>query len=101
MASHTYKFNNSQQLQQDSIEQPRPRHPYAFCQCAGEDCVECLKEQIDVLKQELEDTKKSLATAQMVAIISLRENQEYREEKLGIVQPIDVGAMLRDSAPRN
>lgn len=101
MASHTSNSNYFQQLQQDPLEQPRPRHPYAFCQCMGEDCVECLRERIDVLEQALEEKERALQTAQMVAIMALRENQEHREEKLGIVQPLDVGVMLRDRAPRN
>lgn len=26
-------------------EQARPRHPYAFCQCEGPNCVECVREE--------------------------------------------------------
>ena len=92
MASHAPKSNYSQDLQQDPLEHPRPRHPYAFCQCAGEDCVACLRDEIDVLKQELEDTKQSLAMAQMIARVALRENQIHREEKLGLPHTVNIPA---------
>lgn len=62
--------------------------------------MEYLREQIDALEQELESTKEALRTTKILSMIALRENQQHREEKLGIVQPLDVGAMLRDSAPR-
>ena len=94
MASHTSKSNYSQQLQQDQLEQPRPRHPYAFCQCMGEDCIECLREENQALREEKQRWIR-------IAVNAMRDSQLLREEKLGIVQPLDVGAMLRDSAPRN
>ncbi len=105
MVSHASKCNNSQHLQQDPLEQPYVRHPYAYCQCMGEDCIECLRERIDVLEQELEEKERALQTAQMVAMIALHENQEHREEKLGLRRltdiPVNVGVTLQDSAPRN
>ena len=42
----------------------RPRHPYAFCQCEGDDCSECLleeKEQIGQLLIELAALRKRRA----------------------------------------
>lgn len=43
-----------------------------------------LKERIDALEQELEDRERSLRTTQLIAVITLGENQEYTEEKLGL-----------------
>lgn len=104
MSEQLYKSNSSTQLEQD-LEQSRPRHPYAFCQCIGEDCIECLRERIDVLEQALEEKEKSLQTTQIIARMALRENQEHREEKLGLPYlaniPVNVGVAIRESAPSN
>lgn len=40
MASHT-----PQSTSFSAEEQARPRHPYAFCQCEGSNCAECISEE--------------------------------------------------------
>ena len=45
MTSSTSKYNQSLQKEQSHLSTARPRHPYAFCQCEGDECVECTLEE--------------------------------------------------------
>ena len=68
--------------------QRKSLHPYALCQCMGTDCVECLKERIDFLEQELERSNHSEKQWMLKARDAMREGQLLREESLNIHGPI-------------
>ena len=51
---------------------PRPRHPYAHCQCEGDDCVECLRERMQLLEEELQAKNERLEKVRQIAIKALR-----------------------------
>ena len=41
----TPNINKSGRSVQPHLSTARPRHPYAFCQCEGDDCAECRMEE--------------------------------------------------------
>ena len=45
MTSGISKYTQSAQSVQPHLSTARPRHPYAFCQCDGDDCAECRIEE--------------------------------------------------------
>ena len=60
MASSTFNIHQSAPKEQPYLSEVRPRHPYAFCQCEGDGCSECMqeKEQIGKLLLELAALRK-------------------------------------------
>ena len=57
----------------------KPRHPYAFCQCEGEDCLECLREEIEDLRNQLDSVRTRWL---LLGVPAMRELQVLREEVL-------------------
>ena len=80
MMPHTAKSSSSSLQQQG----PRPRHPYAFIQCEGDDCVECLREEIAFLRGQNKDLETAEATVrgQWRAVLSFLERERRKNQEL-------------------
>ena len=76
------RFPDIEQVPDSSPVKPRPRHPYAFCQCAGEgeDCVDCLKEQVQALEDKLQEKNNALEIMRTIATEALSRNSITRED---------------------
>lgn len=74
MPSSISKYTQSAQSVQPHLSTARPRHPYAFCQCEGDDCAECRMEEKERIGQaivELAALRKQLHAYRQRSHISL------------------------------
>lgn len=72
VTSKSNRFSALEQAPDTPQVASRARHPYARCQCEGDDCVECLREQIESLKEELRERDETLETVHQIAAKALR-----------------------------
>ncbi len=56
-----------------------PSHPYGLCQCTGKDCIECLREENQALRDQLDEANQRWM---LIAVPAMREGQLLREELL-------------------